>query len=164
MGRECSRQVNGSVKAKRWEWMWSVQGGWRLAWRDWGERWRSWRWVGTLCTRRGHRTVGRRSPIPMRPAKGQREQSGPVQGPCKGGRGRFWGQEEWTKLGGRSPLLPYVRGFSGGTNGKEPACQCWRHKRHRFDPWVGKIPWGRAWQPTLVFLPREFHGQRSLAV
>ena len=26
----------------------------------------------------------------------------------------------------------------------------------------GKIPWRRAWQPTLVFLPREFHGQRSL--
>ena len=25
----------------------------------------------------------------------------------------------------------------------------------RFDPWVGKIPWGRAWQPTLVFLPGE---------
>ena len=27
---------------------------------------------------------------------------------------------------------------------------------------VGKIPWRRKWQPTLVFLPREFHGQRSL--
>ena len=34
--------------------------------------------------------------------------------------------------------------------------------RHRFDPWVGKIPWRRAWQPTPVFLPGEFHGQRSL--
>ena len=32
----------------------------------------------------------------------------------------------------------------------------------RFDPWVRKIPWGRAWQPTLVFLPGESHGQRSL--
>ena len=31
-----------------------------------------------------------------------------------------------------------------------------------FDPWVGKIPWGRAWQPTLAFLPGESHGQRSL--
>ena len=31
-----------------------------------------------------------------------------------------------------------------------------------FDPWVGKIPWRREWQPTLVFLPGEFHGQRSL--
>ena len=25
-------------------------------------------------------------------------------------------------------------------NDKEPACQCRRHKRHRFDPWVWKIP------------------------
>ena len=31
------------------------------------------------------------------------------------------------------------------------------------DPWVGKIPWRRAWLPTPVFLPAEFHGQRSLA-
>jgi len=31
------------------------------------------------------------------------------------------------------------------------------------DPWVGKIPWRRAWQPTLVFLLGELHGQRSLA-
>ena len=27
----------------------------------------------------------------------------------------------------------------------------------------GKIPWRREWQPTLVFLPGESHGQRSLA-
>ena len=32
-----------------------------------------------------------------------------------------------------------------------------------FNPWVGKIPWRRKWQPTLVFLPGEFHEQRSLA-
>ena len=32
-------------------------------------------------------------------------------------------------------------------------------KRCRFDPWVQKIPWRRAWQPTPVFLPRESHGQ-----
>ena len=32
-----------------------------------------------------------------------------------------------------------------------------------FDPWVGKIPGRRAWQPTAVFLPVEPHGQRSLA-
>ena len=30
------------------------------------------------------------------------------------------------------------------------------------DPWVGKIPWRRAWQPTPVFLPGKFHEQRSL--
>ena len=47
-------------------------------------------------------------------------------------------------------------------SGKESACQCRRHKRHGFDPWVGKILWRRKWQPALVFLPRKFHGQRSL--
>ena len=45
---------------------------------------------------------------------------------------------------------------------KKSACQCKRHKRRGFDPWVGKIPWRRAWQPTPVFLPGKFHGQRSL--
>ena len=30
-----------------------------------------------------------------------------------------------------------------------------------FDPWVGKIPWRRVWQLTPLFLPGEFHGQRS---
>ena len=37
-------------------------------------------------------------------------------------------------------------------SGKESACQC---RRRGFDPWVGKIPWRRAWQPTSVFLPGE---------
>ena len=54
------------------------------------------------------------------------------------------------------------RGFPSGASGKEPACQCRRCKRHGFDPWVGKIPWRRAQQPTPVFLPGEFHGQRNL--
>ena len=31
-----------------------------------------------------------------------------------------------------------------------------------FDPWVGKIPWRRKWQPTSVLLPGKSHGQRSL--
>ena len=35
-------------------------------------------------------------------------------------------------------------------------------RRCRFDPWVGKIPWRRKWQPTPIFLPGEFRGQRSL--
>ena len=34
--------------------------------------------------------------------------------------------------------------------------------RPRFNPLVGKIPWRRKWQPTPVFLPGQFHGQRSL--
>ena len=31
-----------------------------------------------------------------------------------------------------------------------------------FDPWVGTIPWRRAWQPAPVFFSGESHGQRSL--
>ena len=36
-------------------------------------------------------------------------------------------------------------------------------QRYGFDSWVRKIPWNWKWQPTPVFLPGEFHGQRSLA-
>ena len=43
-----------------------------------------------------------------------------------------------------------------------PANTC-QFRRHRFDPWVGKIPWRRKWQPTPVFLPGKSHGQRNLA-
>ena len=35
-------------------------------------------------------------------------------------------------------------------------------QRPEFDPWVGKISWGREWTPIPVFLPEEFCGQRSL--
>ena len=52
---------------------------------------------------------------------------------------------------------------SQGVQCKEFACQCRRCKRHRFDPWVRRIPWRRKWQPIPVFLPGKFHGQRSLA-
>ena len=53
-------------------------------------------------------------------------------------------------------------GLSMWLSGKESACQCRKHKRHGFDPWVRKISWGRKWQATPVFLPGKFHGQRSL--
>ena len=43
--------------------------------------------------------------------------------------------------------------------GKESTCQC---KRHRFNPWVGTIPWRRKWQPTPLFLSGKAHEQRSL--
>ena len=49
-----------------------------------------------------------------------------------------------------------------GLSGKESAYQCRRCRRRGFDPWVGKIPWSRKWQPTSVFLPGLSHGQRSL--
>ena len=48
----------------------------------------------------------------------------------------------------------------GSLNAKESACNV---GRHRFNSWVGKIPWRRKWQPTSVFLPGEFLGDRSLA-
>ena len=36
------------------------------------------------------------------------------------------------------------------------------YMRGEFDPWVRKVPWRRVWQPILVLLPGESHGQRSL--
>ena len=47
-------------------------------------------------------------------------------------------------------------------SGKESICQCRRCRRCGFHPWAGKNPWRRKWQPTLVFLPREFHSQGFL--
>ena len=44
---------------------------------------------------------------------------------------------------------------------KKSACQC---RRHRFYPWVGKMPWKRKWWPTAVSLPGKSHGQRSLVI
>ena len=49
--------------------------------------------------------------------------------------------------------------FSGGSHGKVSVYQC---GRPGFNPWVGKIPWRRKWQPTPVLLPRKSHGRRSL--
>ena len=55
------------------------------------------------------------------------------------------------------------RDFPGGTSGKESACQCRRCRRYGFDAWVGKILWRRKCQPSTVFFPGRFHGQRSQA-
>ena len=67
-------------------------------------------------------------------------------------------------LGKKKQLNPPLsQGFPGGTSGKEPACQCRRHKRCGFDSQVRKIPWRRAWQPIPVFLLGKFYGQRSQA-
>ena len=54
--------------------------------------------------------------------------------------------------------LAHLNRIPGGSDGKESAC--WRPK---FDPWVGKIPWRRKWQPTPIFLPGKSHRWRSLA-
>ena len=48
-------------------------------------------------------------------------------------------------------------GFPGGTAVKNTQ-EMW------FSPWVRNIAWRRAWQPTVVYLPGESHGQRGLVV
>ena len=52
----------------------------------------------------------------------------------------------------------------GGSVVKESAYQCRRHRRLWFDPWVGKIPWRRKWQPTSVFLKEEPGGLQSIGL
>ena len=65
--------------------------------------------------------------------------------------GPIWPPYRWVAL---LKELPWC------LSGKESPCQC---RRHRFDSWVGKIHWMRAWHSILVFLPGKFRGQRSLA-
>ena len=72
-------------------------------------------------------------------------------------------------------ILYATQGFPGGAGAKEPACQCRRHKRHRFDPWLGKMPWRRhgnplryscqenpmdrgAWRATVCGVTKSRHG------
>jgi len=44
---------------------------------------------------------------------------------------------------------------------KNPPADAGRWKRCMFNPWVGKIPWRRKWQPSPVSLPGESQGQRN---
>ena len=44
-------------------------------------------------------------------------------------------------------------------SGKESTCRC---RSRRCSPWVGKIPWGRKWQPTPMFLPGKSRRQRRM--
>ena len=69
--------------------------------------------------------------------------------------------EEWPTLGKDSfkKCVYICMGIPAGSVVKNlPAVQ--ETRRLQFDPWVGKIPWRRKWQPATVFLPGEFHGQR----
>ena len=61
-------------------------------------------------------------------------------------------------------ILDYVidlllMGFPGGSDGKESACNAGDPGSI---PGMGRSIWGRKWQPTPVFLPGKFHGQRKL--
>ena len=66
----------------------------------------------------------------------------------------------------QSPIIPHCRQNQASQVMlvvKNPPANTGRCKRYRFDPWVRKIPWRRAWQPTSVFSAGEYHRQRSLA-
>ena len=63
---------------------------------------------------------------------------------------------------GKLTRTEYHCKVSGWHSGKEPICQCKRHKRLRFHPWVGKISWRRKWLPSLVLLLGKSYGWRSL--
>ena len=52
--------------------------------------------------------------------------------------------------------------FPGGLVVKNPTANAGHFKRHWFDPWVRKRPWRKEWLSITLFLPGEFHGQRSL--
>ena len=54
--------------------------------------------------------------------------------------------------------------FSRCASDRETRCQSRKHRRSGFNPWVAKNPGRMAQQRTLVILPGESHGQRSLAV
>ena len=56
--------------------------------------------------------------------------------------------------------LNYLRGFPGGTVGKESACNVGDAGSI---PGSGRYLRRRKWQPILVFLPGKSHGQRNLA-
>ena len=71
-------------------------------------------------------------------------------------------QEYWSRLPFPSPgNLPYPRIELGSLALQVDSLPS--EPPSRFDPWVGKIPWRKAWQPAPIFLPEESHGQRSLA-
>ena len=56
-------------------------------------------------------------------------------------------ENEFGELGNGGRVGMMQMDFPGGEGGKEPACQCGRHKRCEIDPWVGKIPWRRRGNP-----------------
>ena len=66
---------------------------------------------------------------------------------------------DWTEVSCIADRLFTVRSTRKPLSGKELTCRCRRCKRGGLDPWVEKIPWKRAWQPTPVFLSGESRGQ-----
>ena len=82
-----------------------------------------------------------------------------------------WKQSQCPLTNGWIKCDKEIMGFPGGSVVKESACQCRRHRRYQFDPWVRKIPWRRiqhsclenpvdrrAWEATIHGLQRAGHG------
>ena len=59
-------------------------------------------------------------------------------------------------------LLRWNWGFPHGAVVKNPPANAGDTRDEGFNPWVGKIPWTRKWQPTLVLWSGKSHGQRNL--
>ena len=79
---------------------------------------------------------------------------------------RLWSPDLYTLL--RRRLVHssvYHQHWAGGVSlVAEAVKNLLQGRRPGFSPWFGKMPWRRKWQPAPVFLPKIFHGQRSLAV
>ena len=67
------------------------------------------------------------------------------------------GRKPW----GPGRLLTEGPNLINASRGQESCLQCRRHRRPGFDPWVGKIPWRKKWQPTPVFLPGKSQRDRG---
>ena len=87
-----------------------------------------------------------------------------LPGPLSMGSSR---QEHWSALPCPPPRDLHNPGIKPGSSALQADSLLLSHQerpqcRTRFNSWVEKIPWRREWQPTPIFLPGEFQGQRSL--
>ena len=112
-------------------------------------------------------TVGDLGSIPGLERFPREENVNPLQYACLGefhGQRSLVGYSPWGLK--ESDMTDQVKlslwGLLDGTSGKEPACQCRRHKRHGFNPWVRKIPGRRKQNTATLFFPGKFHGERNL--
>ena len=113
-----------------------------------------WGWKGDKITFEAWAVQGIQQPLRCHP-QGHILSSPPHWTTFPGGHEVIWGAETCQKYSG-SPSVEHRTSHQGGVHNsllafpgwwlreKEPACQC---RRRTFDPWVGKIPWRRAWQP-----------------
>ena len=70
--------------------------------------------------------------------------------------------EQVSRYGGKGIYYKVTAGFPGGASGKESPCQCWRHKRRGFHPWVERSPGEGNGNPLQSSCLENSIGQRSL--